>query len=219
MNKKIVTIVVVLLVLAVGAYGAYRVVKHFKRPASPAPVTQTENPVTTETAAQSLRDLIAQGVSQSCTYSTDKSQGTLYLSDGKIRGNFNMTIVGSDNQTTRITSHMIIMDSTNYLWTDAAKTGIKMVFDQNATPAPAAAPTPSSDFDANAKLNFKCSSWIADPSLFVLPTDVKFMSLGSAVTVPAGSSPAAGSNSSNCSYCDSLSGDSKIQCLTALKCN
>jgi len=217
-NKKVLAVIAILIII-VGGYGAYRVYKHFKRLASPASVVQTQTVTTSETATQSLRDLIAQGVSQSCNYSTDKSQGTLYLSDGKIRGDFNVTTVGSDGTTATTVSHMVIMDGTNYLWTDAMKTGIKVAFDQNATPAPATAPTPSSNFDANAKLNFKCSAWVADPSLFTLPTDVKFMSLGSAVTAPVGSNaPAAGSNSSNCSYCDALSGDSKTKCLTALNC-
>jgi hypothetical protein len=206
MNKKVAAIITAVLVIAVGAYGIYRVVKHFKR-LSGTPVAQT---ATTESPT-SLRDLIAKGISQSCTYSTDKSTGTIYLSGGKIRGDFNMTI---DDKVSA--SHMIIMDNTNYLWTEGSKTGIKMAFDQTATPAPVTSNTPTNTFDANALNNYKCSAWISDSAMFTLPTGITFSSfnLPSATTKTSG-----GTAPSQCSYCDSLTGDSKTQCLTALKCN
>jgi hypothetical protein len=115
-------------------------------------------------------------------------------------------------------SHMIIMDNTNYLWTEGGSTGIKMAFDQNATPAPVTSNTATNSFDANALNNYKCSPWIVDSSKFVLPAGVTFRAFSMPAT-SASSVPTTGSNSSNCSYCDSLTGDSKAQCLTALKCN
>jgi Tfp pilus assembly protein PilX len=218
MNKKIVTVIVVLLVLAIGAYGVYRVVKHFKRTSSPTSETEVQPSGSAETPS-SLRDLIAKGISQSCTYSTDKSQGMIYLGDGKIRGDFNVTTVDADGQSQTTSSHMIIMNNTNYLWTEASSTGIKMSFDQNATPAPITSNTPTNSFDANALNNYKCSPWVIDQSLFTLPAGVNFRSFNLPSPAAVGSgAPSTGTNSSQCSYCDSLSGDSKAQCLSALNC-
>ena len=205
MNKKVIIVVAVLILLLVGGY--------FFMARRPALVVTPGNTQEQATTPSSLRDLIAKGTSQSCTYSTDKSQGTIYLSGGKIRGDFNITAGEANGQTT--ISHMIIMNNTNYLWTEGGKTGIKMSFDQNATPAPVTANTPTNTFDANALNNYKCSAWVADESLFTLPAGVQFMTFAAPA---AGASPSTGSNSSQCSYCDSLTGDSKTQCLTALNC-
>jgi len=213
MNKKVVIAIVVVIILLLGGYFLMK-----KGPASPSAVA----PVPTQeqaTSPSSLRDLIAKGVSQSCTYSTDNSQGTIYLGDGKIRGDFNVTTVDDSGQSQTTSSHMIIMDNTNYLWTEASTTGIKMSFDQNATPAPVTSNTPTNSFDANALNNYKCSAWTVDPSLFTLPTGVNFRTFNLPSPAAVGSSaPSTGSNSSNCSYCDALSGDNKTQCLSALNC-
>ena len=214
-NKKVLAVIGVL-VLLIGFYGAYRVYAHFKRlSVAPSGQTQTTGTVTTAGAAGSLRDLIAKGVPQSCTFSTDRSQGTVYVDKGKVRGDLNTTVDGQS-----VKSHMIVMNNTNYIWSDDRKTGIKMSFDPNATPA-ATSGTPSTStsgtFDASVNMNYKCSAWVVDASQFTLPADVNF----STFAVPSQSSqasPAGGSASSQCSYCDSLTGDSKAQCLAALKC-
>jgi len=128
MNKKVLAIVGVL-ILIVGVYGAYRVYKHFKRLAA-TPATQTTSTTTQpETALSSLKDLISKGIAQSCTYSTDKSQGTIYMSGGKMRGDID-AMVGSVSTK----SHIIIMDNFSYLWTDGRSAGFKMSYDPNATP-------------------------------------------------------------------------------------
>lgn len=203
-NKKVIIAVVVVILLAVAGYLVFA---KKNSSSSTTPPAATEQPQT----ASSLRDLIAQGISQSCTYSTDKSHGMIYLADGKIRGDFNVTSVGSNGQTQTSVSHMIIMENTNYLWTEGMKTGVKMAFDQNATPAPVTSNTPTNSFDANALNNYKCSPWVADESMFTLPAGVSFMTIASPVT-------SAGGNSSLCSKCDSLSGNNKIQCMAALNC-
>jgi hypothetical protein len=206
MNKKVIIGAVILIVLILGGYFLLG-----RKPASPSTSpTGTGQPQ----AATSLRDLIAKGISQSCTYSTNNSYGTLDLADGKIRGDFNVTTTDANNQTKTLVSHMIIMDNTNYLWTEGTKTGIKMAFDQNATPAPVTSNTPTNSFDANALNNYKCSPWVADATMFTLPAGISFMTVNNPnITAPSGSS-----NSSLCSKCDTLSGDSKTQCLAALNC-
>ena len=208
-NKKVMAVVAVLVVILV-LYGVYRVYGHFKR-LSATPTGQTQTATTAPETLGSLKDLIAKGISQSCSYSTNDTSGTVYMSGGQVRADINAEV---DNQAT--TSHLIIKDNASYLWTDGRKTGYKMAYNPDATPGPSGAPTTNSSgiLNPDTSMNYKCSVWVADSSQFVLPAGVTF----SSITLPSTSGTAAPS-AANCSYCDSLTGDNKTQCLTALKCN
>lgn len=208
MNKRVLTIVVVVLILL--ASGWY----FMSSRKSPSPSTQSPTDTLQESAATSLKDLIGKGTAQMCTFSKNDSDGTVYVSGGKVREDFEVTI---ENQTVK--SHVIIMDNAFYNWTDGQKTGIKMAFDPKATP-PAVKSSDTAagggSFDADANLNYKCSAWIVDSTKFTLPTDVTFTSFA----LPSQGTPSTGnSSSSQCSYCDSLTGNDKVQCRVALKCN
>ena len=209
MSKKALTTLVVLLVLVIGVYGAYRVYKHFKRVSAPAAAVATQTSAPTTNALSNLKDLISKGIAQSCTFSSDKSQGTVYMSGGKARADVD-TMVGSVSTK----AHMIISGGMMYLWTDGRKVGMKMSYNVNVTPAPSTAPSAgaSGTLDANASMNYKCGVWLADASMFAPPADVSF---GTFAMPTSGSS----STSSLCSNCNNLTGNDKTQCLAALKCN
>lgn len=218
MNKKALTAVIVVLVLIIGVYGAYRVYRHFKRLSTPVAQTQqaTEQAETSPSSTLgSLKDLMLKGIPQTCTYSSDKSQGTLYMDGGKVRGDIS-TDTKVNNQ--MVKSHIIISDKIIYMWSDGENSGYKMTYDPNATPAPAGTKTTNASgaLDPNTQMNYNCSAWIADNSKFAVPTGIKFSSL----SIPSQTTiaPATGSASSQCSYCNNLTGDEKTQCLTALKC-
>ncbi|MCX6704265.1 MAG: hypothetical protein NTZ07_02355 [Candidatus Woesebacteria bacterium] len=201
MKKKIILIAGVLILLLIGGF--------FMMKKGPKTVVAPEATQEQAASPSSLKDLISKGIAQSCTFSNEGSTGTVYVSGGKVRGDFDTTV---DGKVTK--SHMIVDANTSYIWSDGQASGIKMTFDASATPSAEGATSPGG-FDASANMNYKCGVWVTDSSMFTLPTGVKFMTF--AATVP-GASPASGSSSSQCSYCDSLSGDSKTQCLTALKC-
>ena len=206
MNKKVATAVIVVLVLLLGGFLYMR-----KGSSSLAPQAQTANQ-TSENPATTLRSLISKGVAQSCTFSANNTQGTMYISGGKVRGDFSSSVNG-----TVTNSHMIIDTSTSYLWMDGNARGIKMSFDPNAQPS--ATPGASGSFDAAATMNYKCSAWITDAGKFTLPAGVTFTTFNLPTAAPAKTTGTSGSsNSSQCSYCDSLSGDAKAQCMSALNC-
>jgi len=179
-------------------------------------VKTTENQQTT--ASTSLKDLIAKNLAETCTYSNDAGSGTVYVNSGKVRGDFEVNVSGQIQK-----SHMIIDGNTSYVWMEGENTGYKMTFDPNQVQPTTAEVTsaPQESFSADRVMNYDCKPWVVDSSLFTLPSDIKFTEF----TVPtgmmqvSGASPSAGSNSSQCAYCDSLTGDSKTQCLTALHCN
>lgn len=196
MNKKVLIVIGIVLLLLVGGY-------FYINSKKGTGTINEEQP----SAATSLKNLIAKGVAQSCTYSTEGTNGSVYVSGGAVRGDFETTV---DKVVTK--SHMIVKDNTSYIWTDGQTAGFKMSFDPNATPAGTSGASNES-FDASANMNYKCKTWIVDNSKFALPTGVTF----STFAIP--STGATTGTSSQCSYCNNLSGDDKTQCLTALKCN
>jgi hypothetical protein len=212
MNKKVLVIVAVLLLLLLGGW---YFMSGKKRATTPATETSggNGNQQQTTSAVGTLKDILGKGVAQSCTYSNAGSTGAVYTSGGKVRGDFDVTV-----NSVATKSHMIVMDSTSYMWTDGQKTGFKMSFDPNATPATGstAAKAPSGAVDPSANMNYNCGPWVVDATMFNLPTGVTFQSFN----VPTQQGTSGGSSSSSqCSYCDSLTGDSKTQCRAALKCN
>lgn len=194
MNKKTTVIAIVLILLLIGGYF---IVKG-RSNSSVTPVA------TQEQSASSLKDLISKGLAQSCTFSSGGSSGTVYVSGGKVRTDYDTTVDGKVT-----TSHMIVDGNTSYIWTEGQATGFKMTFEASGTPSAETTNAPAAGgFDSSANMNYKCKTWAVDASQFALPAGVQFTSFGGSTSGPA----------SQCSYCDSLTGDSKTQCLTSLKC-
>ena len=206
MNKKVAISLALLIILLVGGY----LIRKGKL-APPGSVVPQEE----ASSSTSLKDLISKGLAQKCTYENENGKGTVYVSDGKVRGDFSTIL----NDKTTI-SHMIVNEKTSYFWSDDEKSGIKMTFDTSeATPVPGEETPVTGSFDAGASMNYNCSAWIVDSSLFEIPTDIQFMSFGSNPPADAMEGPKSEDVSSKCSYCDNLTGDSKTQCLTSLNCN
>ena len=188
--------------------------KNSSKTPSSTQVTQTDKPASSQSSLKSLKDLIASGQAQKCTFK-DKSaavdvEGTTYIANGKMRGDFNSAI-GENN----IMMHMIVIDKTNYTWMDGQTTGYKMVFD----PANMEAPTGTQQsVDVNKLIDYNCSNWTVDSSVFTPPSNVKFSEFG-AVTAPTGSTGTKTIPQNQCAACDYLSGDAKTQCRTQLNCN
>lgn len=202
MNKRTLMVLVVIVLLLLGGWF------FMSKKSQSSSTSQTTNGTQQNQTASSLKDLISKGIAQTCTFNGDNSQGTIYVSGTKVRGDFDATV---NNQVTK--SHMIVTDNTSYIWMDGQKTGFKMSFDPNATPATGSgsATSTSGAFDASANMNYKCSSWLVDASMFTLPTGVTFSSF----SVPSASG---NSGTSQCSYCTPLTGDDKVQCLKAFNC-
>lgn len=203
MKKKLVIAVIAVLILIIGVYGIYRVVKHFRRLAT-TPTAQTQE--TPAPALKSLSDLLGLNVAQKCTF----DQGVIYVANGKVRGDYSYSVNGATTN-----SHMIVSGTTSYIWNDGATTGYKMSFSPSATPASSSGATSPSGFDASKPANYVCGGWVEDDTLFALPKGVKFTDISS--MIPSGT-PGTSGSSSQCSYCNTLTGNSKTQCLAALKC-
>ena len=211
-NKKIIAIAGVIILLLIGIF-AYLMSTKNKAGISPASQTATTN----ETAVggmKSLRDLMTAGVAQKCTFKSTVegviSEGTTYVAGGKMRGDF---ITEVEGKTT--TGHSIYDGKMSYVWMDGNSNGFKMAFDTSVnTDADVTDTTVQQGLDINQELDYNCSVWITDQSLLTPPANITFMEF-SVPTITTGT----GTPNSLCSSCNSLTGDQKTQCLTALKCN
>ncbi len=211
MNNKVVAAVVVVLLLIGGYFGYTKL----KGGGAIVPGTTSESG-----GMKSLKDLLSSGAAQKCTFSqtsdSGTSEGTTYVSGGKVRGDFTTTSSGKT-----MTSHMISDGKTSYIWTEGEKTGFKMTA-TDASPSTVqkdSADNPvNSQADLDQKADYKCSSWIVDGSVFTPPSNVTFTDFSQMLNPSSAPSQGSGSAPSQCSYCDSLTGDDKTQCRSAFGC-
>lgn len=220
MNKNIIIAAVVVLLIIVGA-GAYVMFKN----SSASPQMDNSDKMMKEEGAMegknSLKALLTSGSSQMCTFKdlVDDADydGTVYVSGGKMRGDFTSTTNGQTYMT-----HMIIKDNTMHSWTDGQAMGYMMAFDVNAAMDSQKDNKDSAPktVDIDKMIDYQCSGWSVDESKFTPPASVKFQSMGEMMG-PTGTmtNDKSGSSNSQCAACSSLTGDDKAQCLAVLNCN
>ncbi len=213
-NKIVVGIVILLVVLLGGVFLTMN--KSKSQTSTPsAKVGQPEmQKATTETAQGTLKSLVASGKSVKCSFSnsaTDsaKVSGTVYVSSGKMRGDFKTTSNDS------VSSHVIVDSQNSYIWTDMSKQGYKFaIANQQQTNAAGRSQGP----DMNQTVDYSCQDWSVDGSVFALPTDITFTS----PIMPAASSTTGGGStgvSAQCAVCDNIpAGSGRDACKAQLRC-
>lgn len=218
MNKKIGVIILVVLLVLLGG-GAYVMMnKSSKTPTAEG--TPTASP--TETTAQAaltqgtLKSLMGLAKPQTCTFTSSDATttGTVFVTDGKMAGDFTTTKEGNT-----VTAHMVVSDGYSYLWTGMTKVGFKVSLAE-AQKAEATS-TNNQGVGLNENVSYSCKDWSVDASKFTIPTDIKF----STFTMPQKAAPQTGSGVSGsgaavgCSACDSLpEGAAQTACKTQLHC-
>jgi hypothetical protein len=213
MNKKLVLpiVLVILILLGGGAYIMSQ--KSSKAPvpltAQPASPTATTAPTAASAAEGTLKSLLTSGVPQICTFANKKqatTNGTIYVSGGKMRGDFT-----SANQGQNITGHIIVDSGNNYIWTDLSNRGMKIALTAEQTGGTANAQS----MDLNQTVSYACKPWAPDASKFTLPTDITFSTL----TVPQGASGVSVTGATTaCDACNSLPAAAQVACKTQLNC-
>ena len=212
-NSLLIISGIVLLLLVAG--GSYFVMSKKTSPAGSPQVPSIDADSDEGSIQSSLKDLLAKGIAQKCTFS-DKLEGSdisgvMYMANSRMRGDFNSVI--SDKT---LTSHMILKDNTSYTWQAGENSGYMMKNDPEKT-AETNEETPEQAFDPDKVVDYKCSAWIVDNSLFDPPSDVKFSDFSSMMEKPTGQTPGK-TTPDACSTCDNLSGEAKSQCLSVFKC-
>lgn len=231
MNKttRIIVAVVVLLLLAGGGYYLFaRSHKNTQTAENTMPQNQMQQMTT---GKKSLFDFFSVAGSEKCTF-TDKAtngSGAVYVSSGKMRGDFQSVVEGKTNQT-----HMINDGKFIYMWTDGQKTGYKMSLElvkkeaaqvtispQNNSGSSGERP-PSQVANMNRQADYSCGSWSADESKFAVPSDITFTDYSAMMQGVITGMPKQNTiqgNSAACAQCNQVpAGAARNQCLAALKC-
>jgi hypothetical protein len=247
MNNKIIAVIVVLL-LVVGV-GGYVLMK--KAPSQMGVPqlgqSQTSAPQASSGTTQStLRSLLAGGGSVKCSFTntasgTNGETGTIYVSGGKMRGDFQTTENG-----TVMGSHMINDSQYTYTWNDQSKQGYKFAIPSpqpaasSTTTEPSSTPTSTNSTSGQGPnmdqpMNYSCQAWATDTSVFTPPADVTFSSFtmqnlptGAGSAAPSAGTNANGTNASGapamspsaeCGLCQNYpAGAQRNACLTQLHC-
>lgn len=136
-----------------------------------------EAPVTSSFRG-SFDDLMARGGSYKCTFThkTDVSvsSGTVYISDDRMRGDFE-----SETEHMDVTSHMIKRDGYVYSWSPLTSQGFKMPVDGEGEAGGSGDGSMSGQsVDLNQEYDYDCSTWTTNESVFALPA-ITFMEIGS----------------------------------------
>jgi Flp pilus assembly protein CpaB len=163
-------IYIIIAVIVVGA------IAYFAMQGDGGPSVQNTNEnteaVTEAEQGMSMRDLVARGESVECTFNhtTDVSQssGTVYVADGKVRGNFdvNATEVGQT-----FTAYMIADGGMSYVWSSMLPQGFMVPIAETS----AEVGSEADGIDYNQKLDYSCEPWATDESFFVPPSTVTFI--------------------------------------------
>ncbi|HWY79373.1 MAG TPA: hypothetical protein VNW29_03380 [Candidatus Sulfotelmatobacter sp.] len=223
MNKKMFIIVVVLVLIVLGG-GVFSLLSR----SSKNPLKYVQNQMTT--SKKSLLDLVTMVGILKCTFSdkTNNSSGVVYVSGGKMRGDFQSQDGGKITQ-----SHMINDGSYIYVWTNGVNDGykttlatIKDMLPQSGTSGTnsiSQSQTQSGNINFHQQTNYSCNPWSVDTAMFLLPQGVTFTDYSSLIQKIKVTPPQQGMTTqqqqSTCSQCDQVpSGAMRNQCRTAMKC-
>ncbi|MBC7836487.1 hypothetical protein H7X87_01770 [Acetobacteraceae bacterium] len=173
----------------------------------------------TQIQRTSLKGLLADARPQKCTFTmssaNSNSSGTVYISNGKMRGDFVSNAAGHTQS-----SHMIVEGGASYMWSDEMAQGFKMSFDAMSNTSMNS--QEQGTVDPNADTDYSCNPWVADESVFAVPTNITFQDM-SAIAPPGAAGASGGTSVSGsaeqCAACDQASNEgTRAQCKAALQC-
>ncbi len=170
------------------------------------------------TNSMSMKDLLLNQQNVSCTFSgnleNSKIEGTVYVGDGKMRGDYVMT---ANTVTNGMETHMIIDGTSMYYWTGISTQGFKSAF--SATGTTPTTQTDTKTIDYNQAMDYACNSWVVDNTKFIPPTTISFTDLQNPTSAKPGNT-LTGPKSQQCGACELIPDpNGKAQCKVALQCN
>lgn len=123
-------------------------------------------------------EFMKQNGSYQCTVTQNVNNtsvnGTVFINDGKIRGEFSTSYNG-----TNMNISTIARDGYSYTWTSMMPTmGFKAKIVENATGDANASASGSYSWNAEHIGDYNCEAWSPDASKFSLPTSVTFTETG-----------------------------------------
>ncbi len=185
------------------------------------------NPVS---GTDTMYTLIARGEDLECSISYSSAEvessvtnGTVFTSQGKLRGDFLVT-EGADD----VVSSMIVSDGDLYSWTavEGKKYGMKITLEElEASKTTTEAPEAKEVVSLEQSVDYECNPWKeVDRSIFVPPTDIIFsnysdlMNRGMEYGNVYGEEGVSLEGQSPCSLCDQVKGEGRDECRKTFSC-
>jgi len=155
--------VIIVIVVLVGAY----MLLSKKAPEGP-----TGEQAQTEEKKMAFSEFVKQGGSYKCevkqNLSDMENSGTVYLSGGMVRGDFQGIAEGQ-----AFDSHFIFRDGTSFTWSSLMPNQGYKVSEVNTE----ASSSNTYSWDASQIGDYNCVAWNADASVFAVPTNITFQEI------------------------------------------
>ncbi len=180
MNKKLLPLVVIIALLAIGGY-------YLKTKQVDGPMTSKE----LVSEANEFASAIESGKPTICTMKKDADSMEYQIKGKAMRMNSTTTMKDNSGKTSTTVAHMINDTKYLYMWDDASKQGSKMAipseeetkamtdkakeYQQDTEVAPKLETQADYNNFKNEGYSIECKSASVDDSVFVPPTDVKFI--------------------------------------------
>lgn len=229
MSRNTIIAVTIAAIIILGAAAAilYSQTKPSTNEIADTPIATEVEPQNNGMMLSTIADVFSKGDNAMCTFNVETEEGgtagRVYVSEDNARGEF-VTTVDDDTFNT----YMVRNDDTFYMWGDSLPTGIKMVMSINEWASQINDPDQdvSSSFDPNEQVDFKCTAWSVDSSLFEAPTDIKFITFegsfgpsGTTLTDPSSTNDSNETGTeTQCNICNALTGEAKNICLEQFNC-
>lgn len=220
---KLIAIVGGVVLLSLVAVGGYRALS---QPSSSETESQTMvTPTMADASATSFSSFLASETNQQCTFTgtNANSSGTLYIGNGKARGDFAVT-----TNNLSVQSHMISDGIDMYVWMDGQGQGFMMSISEMEQAGQNLAPELKNNLPIDNMGDYSCSPWTVDEQMFVVPTTVTFINPSALLeklpskeeinTMMEGVKENGALNTAACAACDRLSGDQQAQCKQLAGC-
>lgn len=219
-NKQAIVGIIAAAVILAGAVGVFLYSQNKNDP-EPNTTAATEQTKEDSTIASDLTSILKSGQTQKCNFSSDEENGNstsgiVYMTRNQMR-----TDVTSNINNNSSSIYVIRDGDENYIWGSEFpnNTGMKMTLSIEEYES---SEESKKYFDPSKKAEYSCSGWTIDPSVFTPPTNIKFQDIGALLQgMMKGASKAptsATGGTSECTICNSLTGDAKTACMKQFSC-
>lgn len=217
--KQLPLIVAALAIIIIGGSGFYLMQLQNSRPANTISEISSKSNESNDSSMTTLSSLLALGTNQMCTFAyTDPdsgtTSGTVYFANGKMSGNFNVETL--DGQT--FDGSTINDGSYIYSWSSLSNQGTKIPVDfDDGSEVENEPDKPSNYIDDNKQVDYSCSPWGVDQSMFTAPANITFTDISAQMDII--NKTTNDLQEQKCAACDNLTGEQLQACKQALSCN
>ncbi len=218
-SKQAIIGIVAAVVILVGAVGVFLYSQN-KNDSQPTATVATDESNETNSLESNLASILKSGKTQQCTFTYADENGNSTNGEAYIAGEQMRTDVTSSTNGKSSTIYVIRNGDENYIWGSdfPNNTGLKMTMsiDEYVNNEES-----KKYFDPNLNAEYDCSNWTTDATKFTPPANIKFQDISAmmqGVMKGASNTPSGTAASSECSICNSLSGDAKTACMKQFSC-